>query len=93
MSNPIPITSYADGIWKELIDYIEKYMTSDWETREFFCFPSLPDSILHPAVVPTFEIVLNPTITISEIKARRFYIIDHAQQKSKEEIAKEVADV
>ena len=40
-------------------------------------------------LVPTFEIVTNPTIRISEVKARRFYIVDRAQIKSKEAIQKE----
>ena len=29
--------------------------------------------------VPTLEIVSNPTLKLSEIKARRFYIVDRAQ--------------
>ena len=39
--------------------------------------------------VPTFEIATNPTINLNEIKARRFYIADRAQQKAKEAIQKE----
>ncbi len=34
----------------------------------------------------TFEIAANPTISLSEIKARRFYTIDRAQIKAKEQI-------
>ncbi len=34
--------------------------------------------------VPTFKFVKNPTVQISEIKARRFYIVDRAQIKAKE---------
>lgn len=40
-------------------------------------------------VVPTFEIAVHPTIRLSEIKARRFYIVDRAQIKAKEAIQKE----
>ena len=39
-------------------------------------------------LVPTFEIGVNPTIRLSEIKARRFYIVDRAQMKAKEAIQK-----
>lgn len=39
-------------------------------------------------LVPTFEIATNPSIRISEIKARRFYIVDRAQMKAKEAIQK-----
>lgn len=40
-------------------------------------------------LVPTFEIASCPTIQISEIKARRFYIVDENQIKAKEAIQKE----
>ncbi len=40
-------------------------------------------------LVPTFEIATNPSIRLSEIKARRFYIVDRAQIKAKEAIQKE----
>jgi hypothetical protein len=40
-------------------------------------------------LVPTFEIATNPTIRLSEVKARRFYIVDRAQIKAKEAIQKE----
>lgn len=40
-------------------------------------------------LVPTFEIATNPTVRISEVKARRFYIVDRAQIKAKEAIQKE----
>jgi len=40
-------------------------------------------------LVPTFEIASNPTIQLSEIKARRFYIVDRAQIKAKEAMQKE----
>ena len=40
-------------------------------------------------LVPTWEIAANPTIRLSEIKARRFYIVDRAQIKAKEAIQKE----
>jgi len=40
-------------------------------------------------LVPTFEIAAHPTIRLSEIKARRFYIVDRAQIKAKEAIQKE----
>lgn len=39
-------------------------------------------------LVPTFEIGTNPQIRLSEIKARRFYIVDRAQMKAKESIQK-----
>jgi hypothetical protein len=40
-------------------------------------------------LVPTFEIAVFPTIRLSEINARRFYIVDRAQIKAKEAIQKE----
>lgn len=40
-------------------------------------------------VVPLFEIAAHPSIRLSEIKARRFYIVDRAQIKAKEAIQKE----
>ena len=40
-------------------------------------------------LVPTFEIAARPTVRLSEIKARRFYIVDRAQIKAKEAIQKE----
>jgi len=40
-------------------------------------------------LVPTFEIATNPTIRLSEVKARRFYIVDRAQMKAKEAIQRE----
>ena len=50
----------------------------------------VPDTIIKSEVlVPTFEIASNPTIKLSEIKARRFYIVDRAQIKAKEAIQKE----
>jgi hypothetical protein len=36
--------------------------------------------------VPTFEIVSNPTVLITEVRRRRFNVIDRAQQKAKQEI-------
>lgn len=39
-------------------------------------------------IVPTFEIGVNPQVRLSEIKARRFYIVDRIQMKSKEAIQK-----
>jgi hypothetical protein len=52
---------------------------------------AVPDLITEgeEILVPTFEIATNPTIRISEVKARRFYIVDRAQIKSKEAIQKE----
>jgi len=38
---------------------------------------------------PTFKIEKNPTINISKVKARCFYIIDRAQIKAKEKWARE----
>lgn len=44
--------------------------------------------------VPTFDIVSNPTIRISEVKRRRFNVIDRAQQKARQEIqAQEDANI
>jgi hypothetical protein len=37
-------------------------------------------------VVPTFEIGANPTVRISEVRRRRFNIIDRAVQKARQEI-------
>lgn len=52
---------------------------------------SVPDNIVEgeEILVPTFEIAVNPTVRISEVKARRFYIVDRAQIKAKEAIQKE----
>jgi hypothetical protein len=52
---------------------------------------AVPDEIQEgeEVLVPTFEIATNPTIRLSEIKARRFYIVDRAQIKAKEAIQKE----
>ena len=52
---------------------------------------AVPDGIQEgeEVLVPTFEIATNPTIRLSEIKARRFYIVDRAQIKAKEAIQKE----
>lgn len=52
---------------------------------------AVPDMITEgeEILVPTFEIATNPTIRISEVKARRFYIVDRAQIKAKEAIQKE----
>jgi hypothetical protein len=38
---------------------------------------------------PIFKIEKNPIVSVSEIKARRFYIIDQAQIKAKEKWARE----
>jgi len=52
---------------------------------------AVPDMITEgeEILVPTFEIAVNPTVRISEVKARRFYIVDRAQIKAKEAIQKE----
>lgn len=52
---------------------------------------AVPDEIHEgeEVLVPTFEIATNPQIRLSEIKARRFYIVDRAQIKAKEAIQKE----
>jgi small-conductance mechanosensitive channel len=45
-------------------------------------------------LVPTFEICSNPCINLSEIKSRRFYIVDKEQKELKElmeAIQKEIA--
>ncbi len=51
---------------------------------------AVPDKITEgeEVLVPTFEIAANPQIRLSEIKARRFYIVDRAQMKAKEAIQK-----
>ena len=44
--------------------------------------------------VPEFEIMSNPTVRISEVKRRRFNVIDRAQQKARQEIqAQEDANI
>lgn len=43
-------------------------------------------------IVPTFDIAAYPTIKLSEIKSRRYYIVDRAQIKAKEAIQKEEDD-
>lgn len=52
---------------------------------------AVPDMIIEgeEILVPTFEIATNPQIRLSEVKARRFYIVDRAQIKGKEAIQKE----
>jgi len=52
---------------------------------------AVPDNITEgeEVLVPTFEIATAPSIRLSEIKARRFYIVDRAQIKAKEAIQKE----
>jgi len=52
---------------------------------------AVPDNVVEgeEILVPTFEIAVNPTVRISEVKARRFYIVDRAQIKAKEAIQKE----
>ena len=52
---------------------------------------AVPDMIVEgeEILVPTFEIAVNPTVRISEVKARRYYIVDRAQIKAKEAIQKE----
>lgn len=51
----------------------------------------VPDEIQEgeEVMVPTFEIATYPQVRLSEIKARRFYIVDRAQIKAKEAIQKE----
>lgn len=39
-------------------------------------------------LVPLFEIATHPTIRLSEVKARRFFIVDRAQIKAKESLQK-----
>lgn len=44
--------------------------------------------------VPEFEVVSNPTVRISEVRRRRFNVIDRAQQKARQEIqAQEDANI
>jgi len=52
---------------------------------------AVPDQVQEgeEVIVPTFEIAAHPTVRLSEIKARRFYIVDRAQIKAKEAIQKE----
>jgi len=40
-------------------------------------------------VVPTFEIAANPVIRYSEVKARRFYIVDRAQIRAKDSLQRQ----
>jgi len=42
---------------------------------------AVPDQYVEgeEVLVPTFEIAANPTVRLSEIKARRFYIVDRAR--------------
>lgn len=49
-----------------------------------------PDMIVEgeEVLVPTFEIATHPTVRLSEVKARRFFIVDRAQIKAKEAIQK-----
>lgn len=51
---------------------------------------AVPDRIVEgeEILVPTFEMAVNPQIRLSEIKARRFYIVDRAQMKAKEALQK-----
>ena len=51
---------------------------------------AVPDRITEgeEILVDTFEIAANPQVRLSEIKARRFYIVDRAQMKAKEAIQK-----
>lgn len=55
---------------------------------------AVPDQIIEgdEVLVPTFEIAAYPTIKLSEIQARRFFIVDRAQIKAKEAIQKEEDD-
>src|SRR3990172_2901217 len=49
---------------------------------------AVPDMITEgeEILVPTFEIATHPTVRLSEVKARRFFIVDRAQLKAKEAI-------
>jgi len=51
----------------------------------------VPDCILEgqEVLVPTFEIVSCPTVKRSDVKARRFYIVDRALIQAKESIQRE----
>ena len=42
--------------------------------------------------VPTFEVVSNPTVRLSDVKRRRFNIIDRAVQKARSEIMSQEDD-
>lgn len=46
-----------------------------------------PLPLMQEIKIPTFKIVENPVIRISEIKARRFYIVDRAQIQAKHSIS------
>jgi hypothetical protein len=41
--------------------------------------------LIVPPLVPTFEVASNPTVRLSEIKGRRFYIVDRSQAEVKKE--------
>jgi hypothetical protein len=51
----------------------------------------VPDEIIEgeEILVPTFELATYPQVRISEVKARRFFIVDRAQIKAKEALQKE----
>ena len=42
--------------------------------------------LVHKCVAPIFEIVSNPTILLTDVRARRFNIIDEAQRSASQEI-------
>ncbi len=52
---------------------------------------AVPEAIIEgeEVLVPTQEIAVHPSIRLSEIRARRFYIVDRAQIKAKEAIQKQ----
>jgi hypothetical protein len=39
--------------------------------------------------LPTFEMAANPTVSLSEVSARRFYLIDRAQIRARENIQRD----
>lgn len=49
---------------------------------------SVPDMIVEAEelLIPTFELACNPSIRLSEIRARRYYIVDRAQVKAKDSL-------
>jgi hypothetical protein len=78
--DPTPITGILDGDWDKFMEDVESILGE----------VDLIDGVfgeLFPG--PTFEMVSCPTIQISEIKARRFYIVDRSQILAKEAIQKE----
>ena len=82
-----PLPQGADPKYDRDIDVAAVVVSSNGSAPESRVFA---DS----AVVPTFELVSNPTVRIAEVRRRRFNVIDRAVQKARQEImAQEDANV